>query len=278
MLSRYILFAPALAMAVMAPVHAGPSILDGDPLLHAFPAPDARNPIAENDQTFAGLISAVRNAPTPDNWAAAGQYLQDYSMHYVDAVDHRKYLDGTTGNPALLNLLFRAGALTQSERACSDLLYWSANQYPEEYPNLLALCQRDGGMTPATYHYSDYADLLRERAKLAAVGDRNSLAKQQNNARSTGTAFALSIMAHVLVSYGEKEKAIEFADMAGAKLADEAFEDDETRDGTVFNLVIANYDLGRFDAALSALDSVSKQRRPIARLWTVFINSKKSYP
>lgn len=276
MLSRYIFFAPALAMALMVPAHAAQSILDGDPLLHAFPAPDARDPIAENDKTFAGLISALRNAPTSENWAAAARYLQEYSMHYVDPVDHRRYLDGTTGNPALLNLLFRAGALTQSERACSDLLYWSANQYPGEYPNLLALCQRDGGMKPQTYHYSDFADLLRERAKAAEAIDRNSLAQQQNDAKSAGTAFALSITAHVLVSYGEKAKAIEFADLAGAKLAGETFKDDEARDGTVFNLVIANYDLGRFDAALSALDHVSKQRRPIARLWTVFINAKKS--
>ena len=266
-------FAATASVATAEPTSPA-EILNADPLIRVFPPAKVQNPISPDDPDFARLLANAKSQPTPLNWALVVRYLRENSTHYSNAKGGGASRDSVSAG-ALGYLLYKAGVLGSSERACGDFLTSDMVAGSSAlYAPVLAACQQQGGLTPASDHYAYFTGEGKQEKAISTVEDKRTIADQEATAIRDGKYWLVSLLAFAELMHGNVAKAGEMAGLAQAQLPSIAASEDRFRDKALLHLAFVQFELGQKDRSNAALALVSPQRAPISRIWAAYMDTK----
>lgn len=195
--------------------------------------------------------------PTPLNWLGAGQLVREFSTF------------GKEESVDLGRLFLRTGALgVDKQYTAREYIEYIQAADPRRQPAEVIKVAQQGiaaGAISATDPF--VADSIAQAKGRIAAGDKASLTSLERDANAAADGKLAAIAGDAYLSYGEAAKAEELYTTALRKgVAD--------KDRTETRLGIALLDEGKTAEAKAAFATVGGVRAPLAKLWTVYADTK----
>lgn len=206
-----------------------------------------------------GMVWAARMVaanPTPINWLGAGQLVRLYGKF------------GTQDSVDISRLLLRSGALGgKSKEIEQEYVDYLQAADPRRLPGEVLRVGEAGiaaGALPANDTFVADA-LVQARGRIAA--DKASLPAAAKSAQAAATGVLALATADAYLSYGMDAQAEDMYKLAIQKGGID-------KDKATLRLGIAQSDAGKMADAKATFDQVSGVRASIAKLWSIYLDTK----
>lgn len=226
---------------------------------------------------FDVALAAVKRAPSGDQWARLGLFLQDSDVLHYEGFSQR--LSDAEGNIIVDYLLFKSGALITgsplAREACSRVFvdhvkYWGMAVAAFD------LCRSSGGILTSDRKFAEIYEIY-QKALVTAQEDKATLAEIVIDARARPDGMLLSSVAYRYLTYGNPVMAETLSLEALQKSAPppNKVPAEEWRDIIMLRLGMAQVDQGKLIDAETTFAKVKGRREPVARLWRAFVATRR---
>lgn len=198
----------------------------------------------------------VQNDPTALNWLGAGQLVREFG-----GFSKEESLD-------LGRLFVRSGALDNEPKYTErEYIEYIQAADPRRLPGEVQKVTEQGIAKGALKTSDPFVSDALAQAKSRVAADKASLAGLEKETRASASGKTAAATADAYLSYGEAAKAEEFYQMALQKGGADA-------NLVLTRLGIAMIDQGKVADAKAALAKVTGVRAPLARLWSIYADTK----